>query len=175
MGWDGMRGRIGEITFSVLLLYARVFVCIAGAFNVGTCVCMWFMLCSYFWYLHNLQFQFKSSLQRMQYLLSRVLRCFTLYGGILCYHEEPDIESVSDPSKPRARLNLAKTETIAEMHSKDKPGLPSADLLTINIYDPIIHAKRKWEMCCTSKEQQVRKKEKTCLVCVLVFSNEHLL
>ena len=107
-----------------------------------------------------LQFQFKSSLQQIQYLLSRVLRCFTLYGGILCYHEEPDIESVSDPSKPRARLNLAKTETIAEMHSKDKPGLPSADLLTINIYDPIIHAKRKWEMCCTSKEQQVREKER---------------
>lgn len=149
--------------------------CVLLVHSMYLCL-LWFMLCSYFWYLHNLQFQFKSSLQRIQYLLSRVLRCFTLYGGILCYHEEPDIESVSDPSKPRARLNLAKTETIAEMHSKDKPGLPSADLLTINIYDPIIHAKRKWEMCCTSKEQQVRKKEKKkciCLVCVWVFSNDH--
>ena len=83
------------------------------------------------------------------------MRCFTLYGPILCYHEEPDIDSVTDPSRPRARLNLSKTETIAEMHSKQKPGLPSEDLLTINIYDPIIHAKRKWEMCCTSKEQQL--------------------
>ncbi|KAL7536650.1 hypothetical protein ACHAXR_009841, partial [Thalassiosira sp. AJA248-18] len=83
-----------------------------------------------------------------------VMRCFTLYGPILCYHEEPEIESVSDPSNPRARLNLSKTDIIAEMHSKQKRGLPTEDLLTINIYDPIIHAKRKWEMCCTSKEQQ---------------------
>lgn len=49
------------------------------------------------------------------------MRTFTLYGPILCYHEEPDIESVADPSRPRARLNLSKTETIAEMHSKHKP------------------------------------------------------
>jgi len=84
-----------------------------------------------------------------------VMRTFTLYGPILCYHEEPAIESVTDPSKPRARLNLSKTETIAEMHSKRKPGLPTEDLLTINIYDPIIHSKKKWEMCCTSKEQQL--------------------
>jgi len=41
------------------------------------------------------------------------------------------------------------------MHSKQKPGLLSQDLLTINIYDPIVHAKRKkWEMACTSKERQ---------------------
>lgn len=85
----------------------------------------------------------------------RVMRCFTLSGPILCYHEEPDIESVADPSKPRAHLNLSKVETIAEMHSKQKAGLPTQDLLTINIYDPIVHAKRKWEMCCTSKEQQL--------------------
>ena len=65
------------------------------------------------------------------------------------------MESVIDPSKPRARLNLSKIETIAEMHSKQKPGLPSQNLLTINIYDPIVHAKRKWEMCCTSKDQQL--------------------
>ena len=83
------------------------------------------------------------------------MRCFTLSGPHLCYHEEPDIESVADPSKPRAHLNLSKVETIAEMHSKQKPGLPTQDLLTINIYDPIVHAKRKWEMCCTSKEQQL--------------------
>lgn len=83
------------------------------------------------------------------------MRCFTLSGPNLCYHEEPDIESVADPSKPRAHLNLSKVETIAEMHSKQKPGLPTQDLLTINIYDPIVHAKRKWEMCCTSKEQQL--------------------
>ena len=51
----------------------------------------------------------------------RIMRTFTLYGPILCYHEDPDIESVSDPSRPRARLNLKKTETIAEMHSKHKP------------------------------------------------------
>ena len=50
-----------------------------------------------------------------------MMRTFTLYGPILCYHEEPDIESVADPSRPRARLNLNKTETIAEMHSKHKP------------------------------------------------------
>ena len=83
------------------------------------------------------------------------MRCFTLSGPILCYHEESEIESVADPSKPRALLNLSKVETIAEMHSKQKPGLPTQDLLTINIYDPIVHAKRKWEMCCTSKEQQL--------------------
>lgn len=83
------------------------------------------------------------------------MRCFTLHGPILCYHEESTIELVTNHSKPRARLNLSKIETIAEMHSKQKPGLPSQDLLTINIYDPIVHAKRKWEMCCTSKEQQL--------------------
>ncbi|KAL7542720.1 hypothetical protein ACHAWF_007233 [Thalassiosira exigua] len=82
------------------------------------------------------------------------MRCFTLYGPILCYHDVPDLDSVADPSRPRARLNLAKAETIAEMHSKRKPGLPSEHLLTINIYDPIVHSKRKWEMCCTSREQQ---------------------
>lgn len=83
------------------------------------------------------------------------MRTFTLYGPILCYHEEPAIEYVTDPSKPRARLNLSKTETIAEMHSKRKPGLPTEDLLSISIYDPIIRSKKKWEMCCTSKEQQL--------------------
>mmetsp|Transcript_7886 Transcript_7886/g.14640 ORF Transcript_7886/g.14640 Transcript_7886/m.14640 type:complete len:750 (+) Transcript_7886:152-2401(+) len=82
-----------------------------------------------------------------------VMRCFTLYGPILCYHEEPDIEQVTDLSNPRNRLNLQKTGTIAEMHSKQKPGLPTEHLLTINIYT--IRGKRKWEMCCTSKEQQV--------------------
>jgi len=86
---------------------------------------------------------------------SWVMRTFTLYGPILCYHEEPDIESVNDHSKPRARLNLSKTETIAEISSKQKPGLPTADLLTVNIYDPIFGGKRKWLMCCTSKEQQL--------------------
>jgi len=85
----------------------------------------------------------------------RVLRSFTLYGHILCYHEESKPELITDPSKPRARLNLAKTETIAEMHSKHKQGLPTDHLLTINIYDPVIRNKRKWEMCCTSKEQQL--------------------
>ena len=83
------------------------------------------------------------------------MRAFTLYGQILCYHEESTPELITDPSKPRARLNLAKTETIAEMHSKHKQGLPTDHLLTINIYDPVIRNKRKWEMCCTSKEQQV--------------------
>ena len=85
---------------------------------------------------------------------SWILRCFTLYGPILCYHTESSISSVSDPSNPRARLNLLKTETIAEMHSKHKPGLPTEFLLTVNIYNPL-GGKRKWEMCCTSKEQQV--------------------
>jgi hypothetical protein len=83
------------------------------------------------------------------------MRSFTLYGHILCYHEESQIEQITDPSKPRARLNLAKTETIAEMHSKHKIGLPTDHLLTINIYDAAIRNKRKWEMCCTSKEQQL--------------------
>ncbi|KAL7518634.1 hypothetical protein ACHAWX_003442 [Stephanocyclus meneghinianus] len=82
----------------------------------------------------------------------RIMRCFTLYGPILCYHEEAKIEQVADPSNPRARLNLLKTETIAEMHSKHKPGLPTEHLLTVNIYSNL--GKRKWEMCCTSKEQQ---------------------
>jgi hypothetical protein len=81
------------------------------------------------------------------------MRCFTLYGPILCYHEESKIEEVTDPSNPRARLNLLKIETIAEMHSKQKPGLPTEHLLTVNIYSNL--GKRKWEMCCTSKEQQV--------------------
>ena len=84
-----------------------------------------------------------------------VLRCFTLKGPSLCYHEESDIDSIANYRKPRASLDLSRVETIAEMHSKQKPGLPSQDLLTINIYDPIVHAKRKWEMCCTSKEQQL--------------------
>lgn len=83
------------------------------------------------------------------------MRSFTLYGHILCYHEESSPEHIIDPSKPRARLNLAKTETIAEMHSKHKVGLPTDHLLTINIYDGIGRNKRKWEMCCTSKEQQL--------------------
>ena len=83
----------------------------------------------------------------------RIMRCFTLYGPILCYHEESKIEEVTDPSNPRARLNLLKIETIAEMHSKHKPGLPTEHLLTVNIYSNL--GKRKWEMCCTSKEQQV--------------------
>lgn len=39
------------------------------------------------------------------------------------------------------------------MHSKHKPGLPTEHLLTVNIYSNL--GKRKWEMCCTSKEQQV--------------------
>eukprot|EP00804_Cyclotella_cryptica_P010633 CCRYP_005452-RB/>CCRYP_005452-RB protein AED:0.07 eAED:0.07 QI:257/1/1/1/1/1/4/322/654 len=82
-----------------------------------------------------------------------IMRCFTLYGPILCYHEEAKIEQVADPSNPRARLNLLKTETIAEMHSKHKPGLPTEHLLTVNIYSNL--GKRKWEMCCTSKEQQI--------------------
>eukprot|EP00985_Skeletonema_marinoi_P017886 scaffold9898_cov198-Skeletonema_marinoi.AAC.9 len=85
----------------------------------------------------------------------RVMRSFTLHGQILCYHEEPHPEQITNPSKPRARLNLAKTETIAEMHSKHKQGLPTDHLLTINIYDPVIRNKRKWEMCCISKEEQV--------------------
>ena len=84
-----------------------------------------------------------------------VLRCFALKGPSLCYHEESDIDSIANRRKPRASLDLSRVETIAEMHSKQKPGLPSQDLLTINIYDPIVHAKRKWEMCCTSKEQQL--------------------
>jgi len=84
-----------------------------------------------------------------------VMRSFTLHGQILCYHEEPHPEQITNPSKPRARLNLAKTETIAEMHSKHKQGLPTDHLLTINIYDPVIRNKRKWEMCCISKEEQV--------------------
>lgn len=86
-----------------------------------------------------------------------VIRSFTLAGPVLCYYAEPALSSsvFEDPAKkPRARLNLSKTETIAEMHSKCKPGLPTEDLLTINIYDPILHSKKKWEMCCTSKEQQ---------------------
>ncbi len=54
-----------------------------------------------------------------------------------------------------ASLDLSRVETITEMHLKQKPGLPSQDLLTINIYDPIVHVKRKkWEMACTSKERQ---------------------
>jgi len=84
-----------------------------------------------------------------------VKRAFTLYNNILCYHEETHPEQITDPSKPRARLNLAKIETIAEMHSKHKQGLPTDHLLTINIYDPVIRNKRKWEMCCFSKEEQV--------------------
>jgi hypothetical protein len=80
------------------------------------------------------------------------MRCFTLYGPILCYHEESKIEEVTDPSNPRGRLNLLQIETIAEMHSKHKPGLPTEHLLTVNIYSNL--GKRKWEMCCTSKEQQ---------------------
>ena len=84
------------------------------------------------------------------------LRSFTLYGHILCYFESSSPEQIIDPSKPRARLNLAKTETIAEMHSKHKLGLPTDHLLTINIYDPVIRSKRKWEMCCLSREEQVR-------------------
>ena len=85
-----------------------------------------------------------------------VLRCFTLKGPSLCYHEESEFDSIANHRKPRASLDLSRLETIAEMHSKQKPGLPSQDLLTINIYDPIVHAKRKkWEMACTSKEQQL--------------------
>ena len=87
----------------------------------------------------------------------RVIRSFTLAGPDLCYYTEPALSSaiLLDPAKkPRARLNLAKTDTIAEMHSMRKPGLPTEELLTINIYDPILHSKKKWEMCCTSKEQQ---------------------
>ena len=84
-----------------------------------------------------------------------VLRCFTLKGPSLCYHEESEFDSIANYRKPRASLDLSRLETIAEMHSKQKPGLPSQDLLTINIYDPIVHAKRKkWEMACTSKERQ---------------------
>ena len=64
--------------------------------------------------------------------MCRVMRSFTLYGPILCYHEEASTINI-DPSKPRARLNLSKIETIAEMSSKEKPGLPSQNLLTINM------------------------------------------
>ena len=84
-----------------------------------------------------------------------VIRAFTLRGSRLNYHEESEFDSITYISKPRATLDLSKVETIAEMHSKQKRGLPSSDLLTINIYDPIVHAKRKWEMCCMSKEQQL--------------------
>jgi len=84
-----------------------------------------------------------------------VMRAFTLGGSRLNYHEESEFDSITYISKPRATLDLSKVETIAEMHSKQKRGLPSSDLLTINIYDPIVHAKRKWEMCCMSKEQQL--------------------
>ena len=84
-----------------------------------------------------------------------VIRAFTLKGSRLNYHEESEFDSITYISKPRATLDLSKVETIAEMHSKQKRGAPSSDLLTINIYDPIVHAKRKWEMCCMSKEQQL--------------------
>ena len=95
----------------------------------------------------------RTSLTSSLECIFRIMRCFTLYGSILCYHEEAKIEEVTDPSNPRARLNLLKIETIAEMHSKHKPGLPTEHLLTVNIYSNL--GKRKWEMCCTSKEQQV--------------------
>lgn len=39
------------------------------------------------------------------------------------------------------------------MHSKHKAGLPTEHLLTVNIYSNNL-GKRKWELCCTSKEQQ---------------------
>jgi hypothetical protein len=84
-----------------------------------------------------------------------VVRFFTPQGPRLCYREESEFDSITYLSKPRASLDLSKVETIAEMHSKQKRGLPSSELLTINIYDPIVHAKRKWEMCCMTKEQQL--------------------
>jgi hypothetical protein len=46
----------------------------------------------------------------------------------LCYHEESDLDSIANCRKPRASLDLSRVETIAEMHSKQKPGLPSQDL-----------------------------------------------
>ena len=57
-----------------------------------------------------------------------VLRCFTLKGPSLCYHEESEFDSIANHRKPRASLDLSRLETIAEMHSKQKPGLPSQDL-----------------------------------------------
>mmetsp|Transcript_1093 Transcript_1093/g.1781 ORF Transcript_1093/g.1781 Transcript_1093/m.1781 type:complete len:648 (-) Transcript_1093:849-2792(-) len=82
-----------------------------------------------------------------------VARCFSLCGPVLCYYDSPDVDNF-DPSKPRGRLNLAKEDTAAEMHTRHKKsGAPTEFLLTVNIY--ILGAKRKWGLCCNNKEEQI--------------------
>lgn len=82
----------------------------------------------------------------------RVPRLFTLYGSVLCYYESSDLKS-ADPSRPRNRIDLSKEETLADMHIKQKNGAPSDFMITLNLYPPL-GAKKKWEICCKTREEQ---------------------
>ena len=83
----------------------------------------------------------------------RVPRFFTLYGSILCYYESPDFKS-ADPSRPRNQIDLSKEETFVEKLVKQKPRASYEYLIVLNLFVPI-RAKRRWEMCFKTHEQQI--------------------
>jgi len=81
-----------------------------------------------------------------------VLRFFTLYGPVLCYYDSPEMKD-ADPSRPRNRIDLSKEDILVGKQMKNKPSAPSDYFITINIYAPL-GGKKKWELCCPTKEQQ---------------------
>jgi len=101
--------------------------------------------------LHDSMFKRRGGFKMKDHIW--VLRCFTLYGTVLCYYDNPDIEK-ADPSRPRGRINIAKEETLVDMHSSKKPGAPTDFLITLSIYN--LGHKKKWEICCVEKCQQIK-------------------